>query len=345
MGDNRKIWIVSDGIPGHVNTVRGLAAELSQRSGLECVEYRLFSRYGLLTRWATTLLKRSGYAPSGMWRLSPVPDADQRPALILSAGGRTGLANIALARKWGCPNAYFSSLRGLPASGFSACFTILAEQATAANIHLLPISSSHVTAQAIDEYGQSLRQTLDIEDPSPVWTILLGGDAPGYRYLKQDWQAMANGLSAASQKAGAKLLITGSRRTPQMAIDMLERVLPKDCILRTQWEPSKQPLDRLEAYLGAADQVIVTDDSTSMISDSLLTRKPVTSLYPAIAGNALDRDQKIRQGFVASGHLRRLPVQQADKLAAHWDDDFTALPADAEWTALDHLMPLLEINR
>ncbi|MBX9804472.1 MAG: mitochondrial fission ELM1 family protein [Alphaproteobacteria bacterium] len=102
---------------------------------------------------------------------------------------------------------------------------------------------------------------------SPLTTVLLGGDNRHYKYQEADIKALAEAL----KKIGGHTFITPSRRTSPHLLQML-----KDNLMGHSYEiwdsVGENPYP---AYLGLADQIIVTQDSISMASEACYTGKPV----------------------------------------------------------------------
>ena len=76
-----------------------------------------------------------------------------------------------------------------------------------------------------------------------------------------------------------------------------------------------------------------------MIMDAILTRKPVTSLYPKTFKKTTHRDEAMRERFVKDLHLHRTSLETQQKTSK--PPPFTPLPKDAEYEALKTLIPLL----
>jgi mitochondrial fission protein ELM1 len=102
---------------------------------------------------------------------------------------------------------------------------------------------------------------------APITTVLLGGNNRHYKYKESDMKAMAEAL----KMIGGHCFITPSRRTSPELIQMLEGYLKGHSY--KIWDGTGQ--NPYLAYLGLADQIIVTHDSISMASEACFTGKPV----------------------------------------------------------------------
>jgi mitochondrial fission protein ELM1 len=130
---------------------------------------------------------------------------------------------------------------------------------------------------------------------SPVTTVLLGGDSRHYRYQAADIRDLAEVL----KKTKGYFLITPSRRTRPELIQVL-----KDSLTGISYElwdgKSENPY---LAYLGAADQFIVSGESVSMISEACLTGKPVYIWEPS---HIHRKHREFRQDLYTQGYAQLL---------------------------------------
>lgn len=101
----------------------------------------------------------------------------------------------------------------------------------------------------------------------PLTTLLLGGNNRHTRYKESDMKALGDALRA----IGGHCFITPSRRTSPELLNMLKRHLGD--LSYEIWDGTG--VNPYPAYLGLADQIIVTQDSVSMISEACFTGKPV----------------------------------------------------------------------
>lgn len=101
----------------------------------------------------------------------------------------------------------------------------------------------------------------------PLTTLLLGGDNRHCHYQESDMKALAEAL----KKIGGHCFITPSRRTSADLLQMLRKFLKG--FSYEIWDGTGE--NPYHAYLGLADQIIVTQDSVSMISEACFTGKLV----------------------------------------------------------------------
>ena len=108
----------------------------------------------------------------------------------------------------------------------------------------------------------------------PRAALLIGGTSKTH---KLDAQAHAKHLEAAKTllAAGLSLLVTTSRRTPDFALTDWQRLASDHDEV---WLHSDDGPNPYFAFLGGADFILVTEDSTNMLTEACGTGKPVFRL-------------------------------------------------------------------
>lgn len=126
---------------------------------------------------------------------------------------------------------------------------------------------------AISRNSRPPKPTADEADwlaslPRPHLLICLGGPT---RYWKLDESEVAHAAEAISRKtsqAGGSLIVATSQRTPAGIVNVIERSAPACHVV-------SDDRVRFPVLLADADEHYVTADSVSMISETLLTSRPV----------------------------------------------------------------------
>ena len=300
MPDPLSLWLLSDGRPGHVHQAEGLARALSRLRPLRVREVPLALRGG-----AARLLMRA-WLNGG--RLAQVRLEDWchrwalpegRPDVIVSAGGRTACANAALARRHHVPNLFAGSLRGLSPALFSAVLTLERQADSPSNL-VLDVGPTRVDAEALAGRGVT-----GCDAARPCWALLAGGDGAGYRYRAGDWRALGCALAGLSRLHGVRWLVVVSRRSGRGARRL---ALALDEAYRAAWvEPGRPDGPGLLDCLAAAQRILVTEDSMTMLSEALSTCKPVYSLRPAHARPTV-RYNAVLARWAANAWLARFDI-------------------------------------
>ncbi len=260
------IWRLTDGKPGHEKQTLGLAhALLSKRPG-ECFDLVAPVRSTALLHWL------QGRFPAGNGL--PAPD------LLLAAGHATHFAVLAARRAHG-GKAILLMKPSLPLALFDLC-VIPEHDNPPQRDNVVPIrgvlNDVRTAATASPDHG----------------LILIGGVSAHFGW---DDAAVATAVVAIARSTPQiAWQLTTSRRTPATFLDALPHPLPTNLELIPHHETGP---GWLEAALAEAGQVWVTEDSVSMLYESLTAGAGVGLLrLPQ------PRDSRVRRGvekLVADG--------------------------------------------
>ncbi len=134
-------------------------------------------------------------------------------------------------------------------------------------------SPNRVTQNKI--IGETLRFAEGLSKlPMPRAALLIGGSSKTH---KLDRQSHASHMAAAQtlMAAGQSLLITTSRRTPDFAVLDWKRFASDHANV---WLHDSEGPNPYFAFLGGAELILVTEDSTNMLTEACVTGKPVYRL-------------------------------------------------------------------
>lgn len=297
------VWALTDGVPGHETRSRGMLAALARLGPVEpnMVPCRLSNRVARGTMVAGFAL---GMVPPD-WvmrachRMTPPPD---RPDIVLAAGGRTQFAALWLGARLGVPTVFAGLPRHVDGRRFSVVICPYPVPGLS-NLVELELPLSDIEPEAARIAGAGLR---DRARGAPVWTLLAGGDGGGYRYAEADWTALGGWLGDRAAAAGARLCMASSRRTGPVGEAALLTALGRAPLLeRAIWGEGAR--GGLMPMIGAADLVIATADSASMIGEAVAAGRPVVVAEPGGAVPAA-RHKAVLGGLAARGRIARLPI-------------------------------------
>ena len=141
------------------------------------------------------------------------------------------------------------------------------------NVELMTGSPNRITEfglrAATSDFGNELSNY-----SQPRAAFLIGGTSKSHQLDKSSHDqhlSIANQLLA----EGYSLLITTSRRTPDFAVaDWIKFASNSDAV----WFHDETKPNPYFAFLGAADKIFVTEESTNMLTESCATGKPVYRL-------------------------------------------------------------------
>ncbi|MHB1374116.1 MAG: ELM1/GtrOC1 family putative glycosyltransferase [Thauera sp.] len=305
------VWLLSDGAPGHLSQSRGIVDALATRRAVAITTIERKVRSTLWKRLGRLALPRIRDAAVWFRRIYGVAPPTGRPALIVSSGANTLLANALLARLHRVPNVYSGTLKGYDPAAFDCVFSVV-PLGLACN-HVLPLPPVP---------GELARPLPPAPGDEPRIAVLIGGDGAGYAFTDADWRAFAAGLATLARRENARLLLTTSRRTGAAAETLLRENLPAELLADAVWW-SRAPRKVMRDFLAAAQAIVVTEDSLSMVAESLYSGRPVLSVAPAVA-QPNPNDGAALRGYVERGLLARSPI--AGLAAATFPSRTAAIP-------------------
>ncbi|MDC1401529.1 mitochondrial fission ELM1 family protein [Gammaproteobacteria bacterium] len=273
----KKILIISDGIPGHYNQSNGVAFMMKET--FECairtheLSWRLYASRSACNIVAKLLLRfnNKNIARGILWMYSPINM--QGHDLVIAAGGNTMPVSAAIKLAYSLPVIQLGSPRGLHSSLFNAMVTVEKYFDHPSNI---------VAAITPNIYSPAICSIAAQKDNfSDHILFLIGGEGMGYSYGLNEWESMLTSIQDLHSKIKLPISIVTSRRTPPEVEDLFQSRLKNILSDYSAWFNHGDKNFNLAALLGSAKNIFVTEDSAMMISESISSGKPVTTLYPS----------------------------------------------------------------
>lgn len=323
-----QVWVLSDGAPGHLSQSRGIADALALRTSVQVTTVELRVRSPFWKRLGRLCLPRIRNPLLWLSRIYEISLPVGAPELIVSSGGNTLLANALLAKECGAVNVYSGTLKGYAAVAYRCVFTVTPQGLC--NNHVLPLPP----------VPGELARPLPVSEGERTIAVLIGGDGAGYAYTEADWQCLATSLVQLARRERARLLLTTSRRTGASADAVLRQLIPAELLVDAVWW-SDAPRKVVREFLQSASAVVVTEDSLTMVAESIYSGRPVVAVSPpAAAPNA--NDASALSAYVGRGLLTRCGI--TDLADAVLPEQMTTVP-DVQNEIADVLMALLSGKR
>jgi len=260
-----RVWLISAYRAGERSQILALAEALGWPFELKTLSYRK-------REFRTSLFRGSdlrGIRLQHSNRLEP-----PWPDLVISAGmrnepvcrwirarsgGRTRIVHIG--RPWASPER-FDLVITTPQYRLPEHPHVLQNSAT-----LHRVTAARLTAAA------RAWEAKFAELPGPRIAVILGGNSGPYTLGPKTAMRIADQVSRMAAQRGGSLLVSSSARTPPRALSAFERQVSVPCFLY-RWRPN----DSANPYFGMlalGDELVVTADSVSMLSEACATGKPV----------------------------------------------------------------------
>lgn len=336
------VWILSDGRPGHYNQSRGIIEALKLLHPVKIEWLDIYMKTGFCRELLKTFLHHGDrplpwFILRACYKLPNLPN--HRPDLIVSAGGKTSFLNVAMARRFRCKNIFIGSLRGLWDGHFSAVLTIEPIIGAKRNI-VLDIAPTTIRPDEVTAAGLGFRQQKGLEGAS-LWAMIIGGEGAGYTYEEEDWSQLAAAMVDLADKNHIRWLLTTSRRTGADVEAQLQKILPAKILADSVWyatEPKKVMFD----YLGASELVFCTEDSMSMIAESIASGSAVITLSPRNK-NPEKRYSEALQRYADKFLISRLNIESVESsLLKKNIRDLKPLTVATDKLLAEKLKPLFE---
>ena len=273
----KKILIISDGIPGHFNQSNGVAFMIKETCDCAITTHELSWQLYVLRSacniFAKFLLRfnNKNIARGILWMYKPINI--QGHDLVIAAGGNTMPVSAAIKLAYSLPVIQLGSPRGLHSSMFNALVTI--EKYFDHPSNIVATISPNLYSPAVCSIAAQK------DNLSDHILFLIGGEGIGYSYGLNEWESMLTSIQGLHSEIKLPISIVTSRRTPPEVEDLFQSRLKNILGDYCAWFHHGDKNFNLAALLGSAINIFVTEDSAMMISESISSGKPVTTLYPS----------------------------------------------------------------
>jgi uncharacterized protein len=296
-----EILLLTDGVPGHYHCAEAIAQAIQSLRATSVTRLPIGIRAPLRGRMLSWLLS-TAVSPETILKLAYKEEIEpSRPGLIVSAGGDTMAANVALARLTGAPNIFFGSLRRFDPRDFTLvlnCYSFDTPHDNQARI-LKPSPADPTTLPSAD---------LDHRRLPRVAGLLVGGPSGEAHFDRRDWSRLAALLSDTRLRLGVEWIVSNSRRTPAGISDMLANLAAE------RSGPVKRFIDvrtsgpgTLRELFAESGAVAITADSSAMLSEAIWMRRPAISLRPKSMRLTV-KEREYRQWLEQRNLCRDLPL-------------------------------------
>lgn len=265
---DKKVLILSDGKPGHVNQSLALARHLGLdyelcRVGFKNRIYKGFSYLFDHLGWYTSSLFSSESVASDYCG-------------IISAGSDTYYANKVLSRRQKC-----RSVAVMLPRGYRYDFDLILAQKhdrppMRENIQLLPVNLSFPEPAGI----------VNVEEGKRYVSLVIGGNSKLFKIERGLLQRQVEQVF--SLFPDSDLLVTTSRRTPMEIEDMLKSFPFAQSIYFSSGEGNPIP-----DFLQISDYVFITEDSSSMISEAVSFGRACIEILPLSGGCSANKSSRL----------------------------------------------------
>ena len=249
--------LLTEGMHGMISQVEGLAKALDINFTHQKVELKSF--WKLIP---PNLTPKSNIS----FKKFEIPDFD----LIISCGRKSVIPSIYLKQK--SKNKIYNIHIQDPKINFDFFDFIIApehDEISGSNVISTKGAIHYLSNSEIADNSEYLK-TLIKKDNRKIFSLILGGPTKYYEYSELNMKNIFDTLLNLNQKEDFQLVVIPSMRTPKSTIQFAKEYFGENHTVIEQ-------IDK-KAYLSAlalSDFIIVTCDSSSMISEAALTGKPI----------------------------------------------------------------------
>lgn len=308
-----KVLIISDGKAGHVTQSEGVVNYLGRYFSIEKNVFRVRPKIKVANWLLRKMLNENRMYATLFFSLFYSFDKSQLPSLevpdlIISTGGNTCGVNALLAKKFHCKNLFSGSLRRHNPELFSGVITATPMKGVENSI-VLDVVPTLINYEKLQQAGKEFLAKHEIHFDKKLWVVLIGGDGSGYRYSRNDYQEMAAAMLGLARKYGIRWLLTTSRRTGKTNENYLKTLLSDSNEIAYAVYYNDKPEKVMNAFLGLATVIFCTEDSTSMVSEAVISQKPVITLR-SFTKNINKGHLAVIQRFEKQHYIHRIKVDK-----------------------------------
>lgn len=290
MTARERCWVVTDGAAGNENQALALARGL----GVEAPRV-----LRLRPRWPWNWLAPDG--PNDPRDALPIDDRVQLdppwPELAIGCGRAAALFTLGLKRVSGGATRIVQILDPRRhRDRFDALVVPRHDRLAGENVVTCIGALNRVDDDWLAE-GRARFPALG-ELPAPRTAVLIGGPTRDIPMHRDDIAALLARLSGWHRRDGGSFLVTASRRTPPAVVSQSRRFLADQpgCL----WAPGDDAPNPYAGLLGWADRIVVTPDSTNLLTEACAVGVPVFSPLPRSLPR---RRQALVSALITGGYL------------------------------------------
>tara|TARA_Y100000590_G_scaffold454715_1_gene601982 strand:- start:607 stop:1518 length:912 start_codon:yes stop_codon:yes gene_type:complete len=192
---------------------------------------------------------------------------EETPDLVISCGRKSVIPSILLKRK--NPNIFSIHIQDpkVNLKNFDAIIAPEHDNLDGDNVYSSKGAIHYITQTEIDKSKPYLIKKINSQK---IVSLILGGPNKYYSFTEDQLTQIFNKIKSNFVRGGYKIIVIPSMRTPKSIIELAEKEM-KSC------GHVVSSVDK-QAYLSAyalANYIVVTCDSTSMISEAAISGKPI----------------------------------------------------------------------
>jgi mitochondrial fission protein ELM1 len=306
-----RVWVLDDPRAGTANQVVGIAERLGLPFRRIPLTWNAWTAHiaGLVPGGSLIGLRQptrgiaQNLATSALAGTAPL-QAPGGPDLVLSAGRRSAAVALWMKSHFGCRIIHFMS-SGMGGLYQSSSFDLLVmpehDRPRPGPNRIGMLGAPHRVSPLVLQQAEAAWHERLAHLPHPRVVLVLGGPPRGVNMPPAIAHTLGRRVARLVAARGGSVLATTSRRTGEEATEALSAGLASCMHLLYRWgEPGENPY---HGFLACADAVVVTNDSTSMVSEACATTAPIFLAARELANR---RQHAFAEALYRGGHARPL---------------------------------------
>jgi len=326
----RRVLVLSDGRTGHLKQSLAVVEALRQRHpelASDVIEIRYRHRLGRLCAllwswWAPAAIGAAGCLQRVLVPATAKALLCRYADVVVSCGSSTVAVNLLWARENDAKSIVVMNPAPVPLRRFDLVIAPRHDRLPhRPNIVQLPGAlAGPMTEERLRAAAQRLkahprfRSRPGASARQPAVAVLIGGDTAHYELTPSFADALINQVAAACDELSGACLVTTSRRTSPAVERLLSERLRRHPRCRLLLIASQDAVDgTLEGMLGAAEAVVVTGESVSMVSEACASGRHVIVVEPPLrqrAPAAATKHKRFLEDLAGDGYVRVVPVPE-----------------------------------
>ncbi len=269
--------VISDGRRGIENQALGLAEAAARLRALEITRHKVTSK---------DVFK--ALPPKIQYKIKPKPEnygiADL-PKIAIGCG-RQAIAPLMALKKTAGEQIFtvFVQDPRIDPKHFDLVIAPQHDSITGKNVLSMIGSPNRITRDGLND-AVSLFAKKFAKLPKPRIAVLIGGSSKTHKLTRAVHKQHMQAVSALAEQ-NMSLMITTSRRTPKWAVADYQKIA---AVTKHVWFWDGSGDNPYFAFLGAAKAILVSEDSTNMLTEACTTGKPVYTLPMAGAPGKFEK--------------------------------------------------------
>ncbi|MCT4574628.1 MAG: mitochondrial fission ELM1 family protein [Alphaproteobacteria bacterium] len=257
---NKKCWVVTDGKIGTLNQCIGLADNLVDSYQIKTITLKKI--------WD----KINPYIRIDSINPTTEKFSDKYPDILIVSGRKAVSVGLHIKKK--NPKTILICIQDPRVSRKKFDYIVIPEHDSlrAKNVILTTGAMHKLTDKKIKSEGKRFAHLFKSFKNKKTIAVLIGGNSRNHTMDLELTKKICDDIKEASKKLRANIVLTASRRTPEVCFDLIKKEFKRKRNTYIYDNVSDNPYF---AFMDIADYIFVSSDSMSMLSEATFTGKPV----------------------------------------------------------------------